>query len=357
MHTDPLRIATAGGTYDIIVAAGAHARLPALLAELGLVGTLHLISDDAVFAHYGGRLVADLEAAGRTVRTTIVPHGEQSKDLATAATLYDALIGGGVERRDVVLALGGGVVGDLAGFVAATVLRGIAVVQLPTTLLAMIDSAIGGKTGVNHALGKNLIGAFHQPRLVLADTGTLRTLPPRELAAGWAEVIKHAMIRDAALFADLAAAGPQILDAGLIRRAAAVKVAVVNADERETGERMLLNYGHTIGQAVETASGYGVLLHGEAVAIGMHAEAQLAAALGMLSGDAVERQAALLEAYGLPVTIPAALPPSDLLAIMYRDKKVNAGKLRWALPTAIGAARIVTDVPEDYVRAVLHGTA
>ena len=364
-----LIITTPAGAYPILVGSGLLADLPERLAELGLRGAIWLISDSAVYPHYGQSLEGVLREAGYKVQGKAVPSGEESKDLAVAATLYDWMIGGGVERRDVVLALGGGVVGDLAGFVAATVLRGIAYVQLPTTLLAMVDSALGGKTGVNHPLGKNLIGAFHQPRMVLSDTRTLATLPPRELRAGWAEVIKHAVIRDAGLFEMLEADDRRpatddrwddsgvVVDADLIRRAARVKVDVVNADERETGERMLLNYGHTLGHAVEAAAGYGTLLHGEAVAIGMHLEAQLAARLAMVGEATVERQRALLEAYGLPTAMPRGMDPGDVLERTLRDKKVRAGKIRWALPTGIGGATVRDDVPEALVRAVVEAGA
>jgi 3-dehydroquinate synthase len=302
-----------------------------------------------------------------------VPHGEPSKDLAVVSQLYDWMIGGRVERRDTVLALGGGVVGDLAGFAAATVLRGIALVQLPTTLLAMVDSALGGKTGVNHPLGKNLIGAFHQPRLVLSDTTTLATLPPRELRAGWAEVIKHGVIRDAGLFemlethgrgprADdrrsgsdtLVGGGQSVVSAELIWRAAKVKVDIVNADERETGERTLLNYGHTLGQALEALTGYGALLHGEAVAIGMDLAARIAERLENWGPDSVERQRRLLHAYGLPTAIPAGVDRAQLLELTLHDKKVRAGRVRWVLPTQIGSATVTDDVPEPLVRAVVE---
>src|SRR5689334_4228078 len=200
MNLPPLTVTTPTASYPILVGPGLLRSLPEHLGALGLRGALWLISDTSVHPRYGTAVEGQLRGAGRLVQSYAVPAGEASKDRAVVPRLYDWLIGGGVERRDVVLALGGGVVGDLAGFVAATVLRGIALVQLPTTLLAMVDSALGGKTGVNHALGKNLIGAFHQPRLVLSDTNMLATLPPRELCAGWAEVIKHAVIRDAGLF-------------------------------------------------------------------------------------------------------------------------------------------------------------
>jgi 3-dehydroquinate synthase len=365
-----LTITTPAGSYDVLVGPNLLQELPARLAELGLRGALWLISDDAVYPHHGAAVEAVLREAGYKLRSYAVPSGEPSKDLAVVSVLYDWMIGGGIERRDAVLALGGGVVGDLAGYVAATVLRGIAVVQLPTTLLAMVDSALGGKTGVNHPLGKNLIGAFHQPRLVLSDTTMLATLPPRELRAGWAEVIKHGVIRDAELFEELEARGlrrearsdDETIDLksqapSLIRRAAKVKVDIVNADERETGERMLLNYGHTLGQALEALTGYGALLHGEAVAIGMDLAARIALRLEMWGPDAVERQRRLLQAYGLPTALPAGVDTARLLELTLHDKKVRAGRPRWVLPTAIGSAIVRDDVPEDLVRAVVEAAS
>ncbi len=357
---DTLRVATPGGSYTIAVAPGAIDRLPHELATLGVRGRLWLVSHDAIVAAYGERIIGQLRAGGWDVRSHCVPAGEASKDRATLDTLHTWMIGGGIERRDVVLALGGGVIGDLAGFAAASVLRGVGFVQIPTTLLAMVDSAIGGKTGINHPLGKNLIGAFHQPLLVLADTETLATLPPRELSAGWAEAIKHGVIRDSALFddletraaADISATSAEDL-AALVRRAVRVKVDVVNVDERETGERMLLNYGHTLGHAIENAAGYGSLLHGEAVAIGMDLEAQLALRLGMVDMAFVRRQRAVLRSYGLPTERPAQLAPETLLDLTLRDKKVRAGKVRWVLPTAFGAAVVREDLPEHLVREVL----
>jgi 3-dehydroquinate synthase len=231
----------------------------------------------------------------------------------------------------------------------------------------MVDSALGGKTGINHPHGKNLIGAFHQPRLVLSDTNTLASLPPRELRAGWAEVIKHGVIRDAGLFelleraagpAEGASALPAALQeparlAELIRRAAAVKVDVVNIDERETGERMLLNYGHTLGHALEALAGYGALLHGEAVAIGMGLAGQIALRLEMWAQSDLERQRALLRAYGLPSSLPPGTDTAELLRLTLHDKKVRAGRVRWVLPTRIGHAVTRDDVPEQVVREVL----
>jgi 3-dehydroquinate synthase len=362
-----LTITTATARYPVIVEPGALHSLPARLHEAGLPGALWLISDSAVYPHYGDMVEHTLRSAGYSVQSCVVPSGEESKSHEHYWNLCTWLIGGGVERRDAVLALGGGVVGDLAGFVAASVLRGIAVVQLPTTLLAMVDAALGGKTGINHPQGKNLVGAFHQPRLVLADTLTLRTLPPRELRAGWAEVIKHGVIRDAGLFATLEEhaaqmggtgnippALPEPLTSEIIRQAAAVKVTVVNADEREQGERITLNYGHTLGHALEAATGYGALLHGEAVAIGMHAAAGIAVALAMFTPEERERQRRLLAAYGLPTTFPTDIDTQQILDLTLHDKKVQNKRVRWVLPTAVGRVEVRQDVPADLVRAVVE---
>jgi 3-dehydroquinate synthase len=371
-----LTVTTTTAAYPVVVESGALASLPARLRELGLAGTLWLAADGAVAGPLGAPLAEQLRTAGYAVHTTAVPPGEASKSPEQLWRLYDWMLGGGVERRDAVLALGGGVVGDLVGYAAASVLRGVAVVQLPTTLLAMVDSAVGGKTGINHPAGKNLIGAFHQPRLVLADTAALATLPPRELRAGMAEVIKHGVIRDAGLFRELerlaaergwrpggpAFPGWDAADAELtarltaiIRRAVAVKVEVVSRDEFERGERITLNYGHTVGHAVEALMGYGPLLHGEAVAIGMHAAARIAAAVGVCDGGLVERQQRLLHAYGLGTALPPALDPDAILAATLRDKKVQARRVRWVLPTAIGSTVVRDDVPEEVVRRVLVG--
>ncbi|NTW02723.1 MAG: 3-dehydroquinate synthase [Oscillochloris sp.] len=367
-----LTVTTTSATYPVVVESGALSHLPARLRELNLRGALWLVCDGAVAELYGTPLATRLRDAGYTVHTFSVPPGDASKSLAQLSELHTWMIAGGVERRDVVLALGGGVVGDLAGFAAASILRGIAVVQLPTTLLSMVDAAVGGKTGINHALGKNLIGAFHQPYLVLADTDTLASLPPKSLREGWSEVIKHGVIRDAGLFVELEqlaeARGWRVGTPGglwdaqdaalttqlsaIIRRAVAVKVEVVSIDEREQGERITLNYGHTIGHAVEQLSRYG-LLHGEAVAIGMHAEARIAQLMDMCDGDMVGRQAALIHAYGLTTDLPT-YDPDAILALTMRDKKVQAKKIRWVLPNAIGSVQVRDDVPEDLIRRVLH---
>jgi 3-dehydroquinate synthase len=277
------------------------------------------------------------------------------------------MLGHGVTRRDIVLALGGGMVGDLAGFVAATCLRGLPLVQAPTSLLAMVDSSVGGKTGVNHAAGKNLIGAFYQPHLVVVEPSVLQTLPARELRSGWAEVIKYAMIDASA--PDQAPTQPPLLDwleaqaaalvslqspslERVIQRCIELKVAVVRADPTEQGIRAILNYGHTAGHAVEAAAGYGQLLHGEAVALGMRVAATIGVATGRCEPALLERQQALLRRFGLAETV-AGLTPADLWPYMRMDKKADAGSLRWVLPRSPGQVELVRDIDEAIVDAAL----
>jgi 3-dehydroquinate synthase len=282
------------------------------------------------------------------------------------ARIHDAAFAARLERGSLMVALGGGVVGDMAGFAAATWLRGIGVVQVPTTLLAMVDAAIGGKTGVNHPGGKNLIGAFHQPRLVLIDPAVLATLPVREFRAGMAEVIKYAVIGDAALFTELEAAvrrrpgdalasreavGPRLLQR-LLERSAAAKARVVAADEREGGLRAILNYGHTLGHAVETLSGYGTYLHGEAVALGMLAAGEISEAMGLWSGEDRRRQETLIAAAQLPLRLPP-LDPDAVLRCLQTDKKVRDGRVRFVLPTGLGTVEVRDDVDAYLIRGVL----
>ncbi|HZR99318.1 MAG TPA: 3-dehydroquinate synthase [Chloroflexota bacterium] len=351
-------VRTASRTYPVVVGPDVLDTLPAWLERVGLRGRLWLIADAAVYALYGDRVAAALRAAGRDVRACTVPSGEEHKTLGQAAELYDWLLGERVERRDAILALGGGVVGDMAGFVAATILRGIAFVQLPTTLLAQVDASIGGKVAVDHPRGKNLIGAFHQPSLVVADTGALATLPPRELAAGWAEVIKTGVILDAELFALLEREADALREArpgpteAAIRRCMQLKGEVVGEDERESGRRAILNYGHTIGHAIEAATAYGRYLHGEAVAIGLRAAAHIAVATGRFSAEAAARQAALVARFGLPASAPG-VDRAAVRAAMGLDKKAQAGRLAWVLPTRLGHADVFRDVPEPVVEAAL----
>lgn len=294
------------------------------------------------------------ELARRMPVLVTAADGETAKSAGELARAWDFLAAQGIARDGAVFALGGGVIGDLAGFAAASYQRGVDFYQLPTTLLAMVDSSVGGKTGINLAAGKNLVGAFHQPTAVFADTDLLATLPPREFAAGMAEVIKHGLLADAELFRRLQANAPLAWDHALlpavIRRCVEIKAAVVAGDERETsatGGRALLNLGHTFGHAIEATAGYGTYLHGEAVAIGLVMAAHLSAALGRCTAAEAAAVAATVHAHGLPDRLRAPLPLAPMLAAMKRDKKVRAGKLRFVLLQGVGAAVTADDVPED----------
>ncbi len=316
-----------------------------------------IVTDANVGPLYLGAVEAAL--AGRTVRSLVLPAGEQEKTLARFTDTLAALAALGASRDATVIALGGGVVGDLAGFAAACWMRGVRFVQLPTTLLAMVDSSVGGKTAVDLPEGKNLVGAFHQPSAVIADLATLATLPPRELRAGLAEVVKYGAIGDADFFAWLEAHAEALLAgdpdalAHAIATSCAHKAGVVARDETEQGERMRLNFGHTFGHAIETEQGYGGLLHGEAVAVGMVLAARLSADLGIAPWSDAARLAALLERLGLPVSLPAGLEPQALLERMRLDKKALSGRLRLVLWTGLGRAEVVDGVDDAAVLGVL----
>lgn len=299
--------------------------------------------------------------SGCRVDTLVLPDGEHHKNLATLERIFDGLLERRHSRATTLVALGGGVVGDITGFAAACYQRGVAFIQVPTTLLAQVDSSIGGKTAVNHPRGKNMIGAFHQPRGVLIDTDVLTTLPQRELAAGLAEVIKYGCIRDASFFGWLEQRVPALCDrdpaalSEAIERSCEIKADVVAADEREAGERAILNFGHTFGHAIETHTGYGPWLHGEAVAAGMVLAAALSVRLGMLDADVAARIRALVAAAGLPTTPPADLSVAGFLEHMAVDKKVVDGRLRLVLLNGLGRAVIRSDVPGADLEAVLAG--
>jgi 3-dehydroquinate synthase len=361
-----IEVALSASPYPVVIGAGVLAQLGERILARGFkAGTkVLLVTNPVVDQHYGAAALASLEAAGLAACRLVIEAGEEQKTPATVARIHDAAFAQRLERGSLIVALGGGVVGDMAGFAAATWLRGIAVVQVPTTLLAMVDAAIGGKTGVNHPGGKNLIGAFHQPKLVLIDPTTLATLPAREFRAGMAEVIKYGVIGDAELFsrldaaggiADMAAVGPELLQT-LLERSAAAKAKVVAADEREGGLRAILNYGHTLGHVVETLCGYGTWLHGEAVAIGMAAAGEIAVAMGLWSAADQQRQLDLIEAAGLPWRWPR-LEESAVLDCLQGDKKVRDGTVRFVLPTAIGAVEIRGDVSGEQVLAACRRLA
>jgi len=347
--------------YPVLVKAGLLDRLGDVVRGAGLNGTAYVISDEAVFSFHSGAVTRSLARAGLSVECYCVPPGEAAKSLAAASALYDWLVDQHAERGDTVIALGGGVVGDLAGFVAATFLRGLAIVQVPTTLVAMVDASIGGKTAVNHPLGKNLIGVFHQPRIVVADVGVLGTLPRRELVSGWAEVIKHGLILDGGFLEFLEENADRLLGlepeatAEAIGRGAAIKAMIVSEDERETGRRTLLNYGHTIAHGLEAATGYGTFLHGEAVAIGMTGAAAMARRMGLLSSGVEERQRAVLKRFGLP-TGCSDVDVAAVLQAMELDKKVRNRAIRWVLLTDTGKSTVVeSGVSTDLVSSTLEG--
>ena len=322
-------------------------------------GRVAVITNTTVAPLYLDRLRATL--GERIAVVKIIPDGEEHKNLAVLSDIYDTLLEARCERSCTLLALGGGVVGDITGFAAATYQRGVSFLQVPTTLLAQVDSSVGGKTAVNHPRGKNMIGAFHQPRAVIADTGTLSTLPAREYAAGLAEVIKYGLIGDAPFLGwmrlhagDIAARTPQAL-AEIVRRSCENKARIVAADEREEegGSRALLNFGHTFGHAIETATGYTRLLHGEAVAIGMVMATRFSQELGWLAAQDVEEIRALVTGFGLPVVPPAGLEAAALLSLMRGDKKSSAGRIRLVLLRAVGDAVLTRDFPEDALLALL----
>jgi 3-dehydroquinate synthase len=325
-----------------VVGRGLLAELPRVLGELCPAHTYAVISDSRVAELYGPRVIAGLRDAGRRAELFTFPCGEWNKTRATWAELTDALIAARVGRDGAVVALGGGVTGDLAGFVAATYLRGVPFAQVPTSLIAMLDAAIGGKTGVDVPAGKNLVGAFHLPRFVLTDVETLATLPKNHIAAGMAEAIKHAIIADAAYLAEILADAAAIRERDVpalervVARSVAIKEEIVAADPRESGRRQVLNFGHSIGHAIEARSGY-ALTHGEAVAIGMVAESVLAEALGVAEPGLAAAVRGALRPFGLPSTLPGDLAAADLLETLQADKKVRANTVRFSLPARVGA--------------------
>jgi len=353
-----VNVALADRSYPVHIGAGLLREAGALVAPLLAAPRCVIVTNPVVAAHWLEPLRRSLTAAGLASETIVIADGEAHKTWASLQDVLTRLLEIRAERTTTLVALGGGVVGDIAGFAAAIYQRGMPFVQVPTTLLAQVDSSVGGKTGINHPLGKNMIGAFHQPRAVVIDTDFLATLPDRELAAGLAEVIKYGAIRDRALFdwldADIdrlrARDGEALAHA--IAESCRIKAAVVAADERESGERALLNFGHTFGHAIETAAGYGEWLHGEAVAAGMVMAATLSARLSLLPAGDAARLADLLRRAQLPIEAPH-FGADRYLALMSRDKKVVGGAIRFVLLRALGDAFVTADVPLAELRAVL----
>ncbi|MHC4801101.1 MAG: 3-dehydroquinate synthase [Planctomycetota bacterium] len=362
-----VHVDVAGASHDITIEPGLLARVGTLVADVAASPAALLAVDEKIAGDHGAAALGSLREAGYTATVAPLTARESAKTLDTVRSLYDVMLSagghgrGGLDRSSPVVALGGGIVGDTAGFAAATFMRGLPLVQVPTTLLAMVDAAIGGKTGVNVALpggglGKNLAGAIWQPRAVLVDPLVLSTLDPRDLRCGLAECVKHALIVDASLLDWLReqAAAIQRLDPDilvtLIERSARIKVGIVEQDERETGRRVLLNLGHTFAHALESRQHLD-LRHGEAVAIGLVAAARCAARTGRLEADDEKRIVEVLEVLGLPVRMPAPADEDELIRAMHYDKKVMAGRRRLVLPTGLGAAEITDDVADDAVRA------
>ncbi len=367
-EVERLRVELGARAYDILVGPrlieNAGREIQPLLRRRQVV----IVSDETVAKLYLPQLHDSLSKAGIAHHTVLLPPGEETKDLDHFGRLVEEILGFGIERGTMLVALGGGVVGDVTGFAAATLLRGIDFVQIPTTLLAQVDSSVGGKTGINTQIGKNLIGAFYQPRLVLADTTTLSTLPHRELLAGYAEIAKYGLIRDAEFFAWLEDEGRAVCDLApaALRRAimtsCAMKADIVAGDEREEGDRALLNFGHTFGHALETETGFSSqLLHGEAVGLGMVLAFDFAVRLGLVAAEESQRVRRHLDEMGLPTRLSAiglaGVPADRLLGHMSKDKKVRDGRITLILPRRIGEAFVMKDAPLDELRDFLAGAA
>lgn len=361
--SETVRVRLAERSYNIEIDTGNLDAAGRFVSDRRRLTHAVIVTDSHVEEPHARLVAGGLAAVGAEVDLLVVEPGEQAKSLDNAAALWHKLLALGADRRSVLFAVGGGVVGDLAGWVAASYARGIALVQVPTTLLAQVDSSVGGKVGVNLPGAKNMVGAFWQPLGVVIDTATLATLPEREYLSGLAEVVKYGAILDVDFFAWLEANAEPLRERHddalrhVIARCCRLKADVVERDEREeTGARAVLNYGHTFAHAFETLTGYQRLLHGEAVAIGMECAARLAARLGRIDGEFVARQRKLLSALGLPIEVPEGLAAEAILTAMSHDKKVEHGRLRFVLPTRPGHVELVSDVPSAEVVAALRSS-
>ena len=347
--------------YQIAIATDSLKKLGSRMAQLNIAKKVLVISNPEIFGHYGETCLSSLRDAGFETYSHLIPAGESYKHLQSIQQIYDVAQANHLERASTFVALGGGVIGDMTGFSAATWLRGINFVQVPTSLLAIVDASIGGKTGVNHPQGKNLIGAFYQPKLVAIDLNLLKTLPLKEFRAGMAEVIKYGVIWDEDLFTKLEHHGKldslenvdETLLETIVTRSCQAKAEVVGQDEKEAGIRAILNYGHTIGHAVESLTHYQQFVHGEAVGIGMVAAGKIAVEMGLWTQAEADRQDALIAQAGLPTDIPSKLAIADILETIKSDKKVKAGKVRFILPTAIGKVIISDRVTPEIVTKAL----
>jgi 3-dehydroquinate synthase len=353
-----ITVGEGSSAYEVHIGSGLLPRAADLIQSAGLKGTARIVADRNVWALHGKHLFDGFKQLGLSPPVLEIDAGEDKKNLQSVSSIYDWLVEQRAERRDPIVAFGGGVVGDMVGFVAATYLRGVPLVQIPTTVLAQVDSSVGGKTGIDHPHGKNLIGAFYDARIVISDVGTLETLSDRERRAGLAEVAKMAAILDADMFARLERESPALARGETepimhaIARSVELKGQVVTSDHEEAGLRMILNYGHTVGHAIEAATAYQRYLHGEAVSIGMEASASIAQSVGILNQHDADRQRALLDALGLPIRCEVA--PDALAPALTLDKKNRAGTISWIMLTRIGQAEIRSDIPSESVQAALN---
>ena len=356
---EEFRVELGERSYSVLIGSGLIAAGGPLFEQYGVKGRILVVTNPTVATWYLDPLLDSLRASGYQAEALFVPDGEEFKSLEQANRIYNTLIEGKYDRKSVLVALGGGVIGDLTGFAAATYMRGIRFIQVPTTLLAQVDSSIGGKTAVNHPKGKNLIGAFHQPDLVLSDVEAFRTLPEREFNSGLIEVIKHGVILDPEYFemllAELAAIrerDPQVM-ARVVAGSCRIKARIVREDEKETGRRAILNFGHTVGHALESITDYQYYKHGEAVAVGIMAAYKIARRNGLLEETDLEgRLASFFKSLNLPTGIPG-LNVAKITALLYLDKKVEYGKIRWVLPQALGRVVITSEVPVETVEDTL----
>lgn len=355
---EKVRVKLKERSYDIYIGKDILRNIGNTIKPLGLSPRIAIVSNPTVYPLYGKVIADSLKKGGFEVLIVTIPDGEEYKNLLWLEHIYNILLKAKLDRKSALIAIGGGVVGDITGFAASTYMRGITYIQVPTTLLAQVDSSVGGKTGVNHRLGKNMIGTFWQPRLVWIDIATLKTLPEREFIAGLAEVIKYGVISDRDLFDLLEEGLKKILKherimMHVIKRSCEIKAGIVSKDERESGLRSILNYGHTIGHALETSTDYKRYLHGEAVAIGMCLEAELAGRLNFISNDKIHRIKSLIESYGLPSKIPEDIDKQHILSSMELDKKAIAGELKFILPEDIGKVKIYKGISDKIIKELL----
>jgi 3-dehydroquinate synthase len=357
---DKIRVELGEKSYVVAAGSGILKDIGKNLERFEFGKKIAIVSNPTVFSLYGAILSDSLADSGFEAVEIILPDGEEHKNLSSVERIYEKLLNARLDRKSALIALGGGVIGDITGFAASTYMRGIDFIQIPTTLLAQVDSSVGGKTGVNHPLGKNMIGTFWQPRLVWIDISLLHTLSKRDFLSGIAEIIKYGLIWDKDFFNFLEKRRESVLSLNpedlihMIKRSCEIKADVVSRDERETGLRAILNFGHTIGHALETATGYTKFLHGEAVAIGMHAEAVLAHIFGLISPEEVSQLQLLIRKYGLPTAIPKDINIGEMFEAMKLDKKAVSGALRFILPERIGRVRIEDNITVEMIKEAIE---